>query len=750
MLTQLQRFSLPTAAFFIFNHLCAQITSGIIVDEKKHGLFGVQVYFLNTTNASSTAHDGSFVINRNEGEDSLIIHYLGYQNDTILLQKDQNNLFIQLQEGVLLEGVSITGNNKSYNFSLLNPTNVETITSREFRKAACCSLAESFQSSNTVDLAYNNAVVGNREIQFLGLRGIYTQQLIENRPAFTGILSSFGYDFIPGTWLNEINIQKGAATVLHGAQSMTGAINSFLKNPSQDHRLFANLYADYHGRLEGNLHINKSWSELSHSGLYLHASKHAGLRDHNEDGFFDDATTQLLNGMWRNSFLGDRWEGQINFQALSNKREGGQTTELSPYSFNQQIEHYNLNGNLGFVGFKDENQNTGSIYDLSYSRLSGNFGNSHQYNSVERHALIQIIYTKNIFNDKNKITLSPSFNYNNSLEELNGLNSIRKEYNEAVPGMTFDYDLSIGNIKNTELSKLVLSSSQRIEYINFNKFFWTPRFSTRYNINEEWTTRMSVGRGYRFYRLISDQINLLTTNRIWILNDLPDLESSWNYGINLVGKPHIFNKEAEFNTDFYVTSFEEQLVVDLDADLDNEVRAVFGSLKGNSRAIVTSSSLSYPILPLITAKLGIRYQDTKQQLSSGFREQTMIAKWRGLLSLDIETKNKKWSCDLTTQLVGKMRLPDKTYFPKELIHEHENYSKPYMQLQTQINYVIKNWEIYFGCENMTNYTQHKAIINPQQPYSPYFSANEVYAPINGIKPFLGFKYTLARIDHCDE
>ncbi|MBK8151896.1 MAG: Plug domain-containing protein [Saprospiraceae bacterium] len=155
-----------------------------------------------------------------------------------MLDEAQNFLKFKLREGVDLQEITVKSARQSASFSLLNPINLETLGSQDFRKAACCSLSESFQGTNTVDLTYTNAATGNREIQFLGLRGLYTQNLIENRPVFGGILSSQSYDYIPGTWLEQINILKGAGTSIYGIESITGAINTSLKNQK---RIIASL-----------------------------------------------------------------------------------------------------------------------------------------------------------------------------------------------------------------------------------------------------------------------------------------------------------------------------------------------------------------------------------------------------------------------------------------------------------------------------------------------------------------------------
>lgn len=163
-------------------------------------------------------------------------------------------------------------------------------------------------------------------------------------------------------------------------------------------------------------------------------------------------------------------------------------------------------------------------------------------------------------------------------------------------------------------------------------------------------------------------------------------------------------------------------------------------LEGKSRAWVLGSTVSYQFFDFINAKIGFRYQDNKLNADYRFREQVMIPKWRGMVALDWESKSKVWSINMTMNYIGPMRLPDKPNYPHELIHDHTGKSPAYPLLQTQINYLKGSWDLYLGCENITNYTQHSAIIAPTDPHGDYFNATEVFAPINGIKPYLGIRY----------
>ncbi len=156
------------------------------------------------------------------------------------------------------------------------------------------------------------------------------------------------------------------------------------------------------------------------------------------------------------------------------------------------------------------------------------------------------------------------------------------DYVQSAPALFADYQWKFGQTCSEGAPKFILSLSQRIEWPDTTQPLWIPRINMRYNLVDEWTLRASAGRGYRFYRLFSDQINYLSTNRPWEIGPLPAFESSWNYGLNLVGKPHLFGKELEINLDAYLTDFENQIIV----DLDDASKVSIYNLEGRSRALV--------------------------------------------------------------------------------------------------------------------------------------------------------------------
>ena len=120
--------------------------------------------------------------------------------------------------------------------------NAVTLTDREFTKAACCNLGESFTTNPSVDVNYSDAATGARQIRLLGLSGTYVQMLTENIPNFRCAALPYSLGYVPGPWMQSIQVSKGCASVKNGHESITGQINIEYPKPQLKAQLNANIY----------------------------------------------------------------------------------------------------------------------------------------------------------------------------------------------------------------------------------------------------------------------------------------------------------------------------------------------------------------------------------------------------------------------------------------------------------------------------------------------------------------------------
>ena len=187
---------------------------GKVVEQMENGsetpIPGANVYWEGTTIGVATNDKGFYSIPEPENYPAtLVVSFVGYQKYSKLI-KEWNHYHIVLSPSIELDAVEVQSKVNTTKFSTINTINMQTLSTGELEKAACCNLSESFSTNATVDVTFTDAVSGAKQIQMLGLDGVYTQITQENMPLIRGISSSYGLSYVPGTWIESIQIIKGS------------------------------------------------------------------------------------------------------------------------------------------------------------------------------------------------------------------------------------------------------------------------------------------------------------------------------------------------------------------------------------------------------------------------------------------------------------------------------------------------------------------------------------------------------------
>nr|NQU89580.1 carboxypeptidase-like regulatory domain-containing protein [Bacteroidota bacterium] len=339
-----------------------QSASGTVyeLDDRKHKvpLVGVNVYWAHNLEGTATDNNGKFNIRKSDQRDNeLVFSFVGYQKDTLHLDNTLHNLEIILTASQELEGIEVSAKESGTHFSRLDPILSQQISGAELQKAACCNLSESFETNASVDVSYSDAVTGAKQIQLLGLAGKYSQMMTENIPNFYGLANNFGLMYVPGTWMESIQVSKGTAAVVNGYESITGQINVEYKKPDHSERIYLNAFGDALGRIEGNMNaavrLNDKWSTM----IYGHASSNQKKHDRNGDGFLDLPLTTQYNIFHRWKYKSDHLGTQIGFQYIDEDRTGGQVDFnksderiiTNPYGINIRTKRLQAFWKMGFV-----------------------------------------------------------------------------------------------------------------------------------------------------------------------------------------------------------------------------------------------------------------------------------------------------------------------------------------------------------------------------------------------------------------
>ncbi|MCX7874769.1 MAG: carboxypeptidase-like regulatory domain-containing protein, partial [Melioribacteraceae bacterium] len=236
--------------FFITSLIFSQEKiKGTVSEKNENGLsplVGVNIYWLGSNSGTISDENGKFVINRNQNSNQLVFSMVGYKNDTLTIASENEiNIILEILP-TELQSVNVTEKQSATFNDYLAIENKGIMTDKELFKAACCNLSESFETNPSIDVSFTDAITGIKQIEMLGLSGIYTQTTLENLPFIRGLMSNVGLTFIPGTWIQAINVSKGIGSVANGFESITGQIDVSLKNPEETdgEKIFFNFYGD--------------------------------------------------------------------------------------------------------------------------------------------------------------------------------------------------------------------------------------------------------------------------------------------------------------------------------------------------------------------------------------------------------------------------------------------------------------------------------------------------------------------------
>ncbi len=761
--------------------LRAQELRGEVRDAEGRPLAGASVYWAGTTVGTSADGGGAFRLHRVKGRELLVASFLGYVNDTLRVDATTQQAAFGLRaEGVELEGVVVEAAQSGNFVKRDGIVKGEMISFAGLCKMACCNLAESFENSASVTVGYSDAISGARQIKMLGLAGTYTQILDENRPVMRGLSAPYGLSYTPGMWLNSIQVSKGVASVTAGHDAITGQINLEHRKPTDEERLFVNLYLDDELRPEANISTAFPVSrdgKLS-SVLLLHGSADTDVRkmDHNGDGFrdlprsaqFNVANKWLYaadNGMqirWGWKYVEEsRLGGMLDYRNTRSMREAmarewdwertGGTMPL----YGSHIRNRNANGyfKLGMpVGASvydadaqdEKRSNLALVADFDHFDEEAYFG-LNDYAGRQNSVSVQAMYN-HYFTYRSSLNVGVQARLDYIRESL--LNRTpwidgrtRADYdwdrNEEEVGAYAEYTYAVRD-------RFSVVAGLRGDYNAFyDRFFLTPRGHVKWNITPSTTLRASAGLGYRSTNVLTDNIGMLATGRAIVvpeLGDLDRLEQALTVGGSLTQTFGLVEPgDATLSFDYFRTQFFHAVVVD--QEYDPETIRVYGS-SGPSWTDTYQIDFSWSPVERLDLFATFRYTDSEMTIrrSDGRPvqvERPLVSRYKTLLNIQYATKFRRWVFDATAQLNGPARIPTQTGDLADSRH-----SPRYPMFYAQVSRKVGRFDIYVGCENIADYRQEDPILNWENPYDYRFNSMNVWGPLMGRKFYAGLRFNL--------
>ncbi len=716
---------------------------GLVLQENAKGKFepmpNASVYWLGTGKGVVTDSLGVFEINTDTSTQKLVISYTGFKADTLTVVHANDLKVIMASRGQLNE-VTIFSRQLGSFIPYLNPIRTQVMTGTELLKAACCNLSESFETNPSVDVSYNDAVTGSKQIQMLGLSGNYTQLTVENLPGPRGLATPLGLNSIAGPWIESIQLTKGTGSVANGFESIAGQINVELKKPESAEKLLGNIYVNDQGKTDLNLNVATKLNEKWATALLLHDNFMNNALDMNMDGFKDMPTGNTFSLV--NRYKYDNSNGvlaQFGVKVLNDKKLGGETSfneNSDKYTQNRyglaiNTQRYELFGKMGYVFPQQKYKSIGLQFNASDYQQASYFGTTN-YNAKQQSFYTNLIYQSIINSTIHKFRTGFSFQYDKYNEDYNLKSYARKE---IVPGTFFEYTY-------TPNDKWSMVAGIRGDNNNLYGSFITPRLNIRFEPITGTVFRFSAGKGQRTANIFAENNSLFVSQRSLMImgqnkNGAYSLnpEISWNKGISLDQKFNLFNNPATLSLDYFRNDFVNQVVIDLESAKKIHIYNLAGKSYSNS----FQAEVNMTPVTKLDLRIAYRYFDVKQTYSGSLLDRPFIAKHRAFLSVDYATSN-DWKFNYTVTFNGKKRIVNPYESYVSFIPPTSSPSYYLMNAQVSKSFGINNpMDIYVGVENISNFFQQNTIISADDPFGPNFDASMIWGPVTGRMLYLGWR-----------
>ena len=750
--------SLLFCAGFIFNLLSqtGSITGTILYEGDPQPFVNIS---LSGTKLGAVSDDQGFfeILDIPQKQYHLIASMVGFE--TVKLEIDLKGnahqiITIHMQEiQSSLDEIVLSGTMKPVT-KLESPVPVDVYHASFFLKNPNPSIFESLQNVNGVRPQLNCNVCNTGDIHINGLEGPYTMVLIDGMPIVSGLSTVYGLTGIPQSLIDRVEIVKGPGSTLYGSEAVGGIINIITKSAISAPAASADIFASGWGEVNADMGLKYDFSQKTSGLLGINYFNYQNPIDNNGDGFTDltlqnrisvfnkfnfDRKKNRLFSLAARYIYEDRWGGQMDWTAEDRGNdavygESIYTGRWETFGIYQLPTRENL-----MLQFSANGHHQNSYYGTTFflaDQFIG-FGQLTWNKLLKSHdLLVGASYRYTLYDDNTAATTDLEGNIKSSIH---------------LPGIFVQDEVHI----DTQ-NKIV--GALRYDHNSIHGHIFTPRINYKWNSRDKNNVfRISAGNGYRVANVFTEDHAALTGAREVVFTEELKPETSWNVNLNYVKK--IFTKNNTFiglDASVFYTYFDNRILPDYET---NPNQIIYSNLEGYaiSKGFSANTDMTFPSgLKILT---GITLMDVSIHENGESFQQLLTESFQGVWSLSYPILNWGLNLDYTGNLYGPMRLP----LLGEL-DDRDEYS-PWFSIQNiQITkFVGSFWQIYGGVKNLLNFTppsnsiarafdpfdkdvvfdeNNQVVPTADNPNALTFDPSYVYASNQGIRAFLGIRYTI--------
>lgn len=737
---------------FLINTATAQSLQGTVLNEGKpvsYANIGIE----GTTKGAIADENGKYLIpnlqNGNYKIKCSAIGFYTFSKKVIVSGNTILNINMQANENALKD-VVVSGTMKEVSRQN-SPVPVEIYTPKFFLKNPTSNMFDALQMVNGVQPTLNCNVCNTGDIHINGMEGPYTMVMIDGMPIVSALSGVYGLSGIPNSMIERIEIVKGPASTLYGSEAVAGLINVITKKPERAPQLsvdvFGTSYNEYNLDAAVKFKVGKANSLLSTNAFWFDTKW-----DKNNDNFTDITLQKRVSvfNKWsferkfnREANIGirymteDRWGGEMNWA------KNWRGTD-SVYGESIYTKRFELIGNYQLP----VNEKIKLMYSLIDHRQNSYYGVT-SFNGIQTVGFGQLVWDKKLSN-RHDLLFGAGLRYTyyddntTATQKGDSFNIQNNASYTALPGIFVQDEIDI-----TASQKLLLGV--RYDHYKQHGSIVSPRVNYKWSPNPYNTIRLSAGNGFRVVSIFTEDHAALTGARNVEIKEALKPEQSWNFNLNYTKYINLKKGFLLFDASAFYTYFSNRIIADYDSDPN---KIIYDNLKGYavSRGISLNTEYAFTFPLKINAGITAMQVFKVENDSLGMQQtstQIHAPNWSGTFQVTYTINRYNLTIDWTGQVYGPMRLP---ILPNDFRPEYSPwFSLQNIQLTQKINTRL---QVYGGVKNIFNFVPQNPIMRPFDPFDKQVTINNPngytfdpsynYAPLQGIRVFMGIRYILGQ------
>lgn len=650
----------------------------------------------------------------------------------------------------------------------------ESVSAKKIEQKQAANLSQAIADEPGVRVSNECSMCGVKRIMLNGLKGEHTTLMTNGVPNSSIVEGFYGFDAIPMAGVSAIEISRGAGPSLIAPEAIGGVVNVVTSVPRED-KLTVDLS-------QGNQEYRKyqiSGGKVSKDGKTALAvsAQSDNLDQYDEDDNWVNESPALENRalnaqVWHQINRDNRIElrledqqseifgGPVVGSPLTGSRNDARTQEatenpgFSGDSINNTpnstttardfLENIQSDKrSLTAKWYSDRNENlqtrlTGSIVDSSMDAI---------YEPTTYKSEQEIIYLDArgdyFLNNAHQLTFGTDLR----------LDKMRSESTGGTHPADDSYDMQANGLYVrdtwTPSNKLELATALRIDRIDvdfvdqdktFSETMIAPRAHLRYDHNFNWASRLSAGKGYRVPLQFFEADHGILDDGFSVNVDRLEKSTNLHYALNYNSAETLFETTVSWAKVDNLTYI----------DADNFARPTLINSDESGEVVHADIIASHQLTPYWSIGASIEMFQYDQAYRDTFG--VIPVEERAKLMLDYEGHG--WEMNLTVTAVGERDYSD---YQNAAYDDHYNqaggldskgdHSPAYVTADIRLaKEISKNWQLYAGINNITDYTQTGEGDSPlfydgADAGSSDWDVGHIWGPLRGRMVYAGTKLT---------